>query len=192
MKKCILFIAALNLIYSVHSSIAMENDPFNFKIAEKKSDILYIDHALKITDPQKLNKMYVRSNGKTPLHLAIQCQKKTSTTTLIENGADVNKTDKEDLTPLMYAIKSKDLLLVKELIKAGADVSKRTAKGNCLNYLYSLKKDVGLPVELKGIEDYLYYRLRVSVTKRLVKAILIATMLYSIYSITNYLFKRFV
>ena len=54
---------------------------------------------------------------------AVRDQHESCVNTLIDKGADVNKTDKYRVNPLMYAICNGDVNSVNQLIKAGADVN---------------------------------------------------------------------
>ena len=59
---------------------------------------------------------------------------------LIENGADVNKEDKDGNTPLIEAVMGNNESIIRFLIENGADVNKENRKGNtplietCDNY----------------------------------------------------------
>lgn len=71
----------------------------------------------------------VYSNGKTLLIMAVEAEMKMSVEFLLEAGADLNKRDFYDRTPLMYAIDKGNLEIAKILIEAGADVNAKNKKG---------------------------------------------------------------
>lgn len=73
------------------------------------------------------NVNYRSDKGKTPLMMAVHCQRETIVEYLIKKGAKVNILDRQDHSPLSLAVKYKNEHIVKLLIDAGADVTLNTS-----------------------------------------------------------------
>ena len=76
----------------------------------------------------------LRNDSRTALHHAVRKRNSVVVAILIEAGADVNKRDGNDLSPLGSAVEKGDEKMVTILLKAGAEV------GICLHLAVRLKK----------------------------------------------------
>lgn len=71
-----------------------------------------------------INASVSMKDGYMPLHAAIENGFEKTAMLLMDAGADINKPDHENVTPLHHAVQQKNKRLVRELIKRGADVAK--------------------------------------------------------------------
>lgn len=80
------------------------------------------------------------ANGRTPLLWAAWRGDTESVTLLLDNGADINKTDRESFTPLARAVQTGHLATVRILLQRKALVTTKTSKGHQPIHLASENK----------------------------------------------------
>ncbi len=67
--------------------------------------------------------------GRTPLTAAVNARRPAMVTFLLAQGADINTTDDQGITPLLWAAIIEDLPMLKQLIKAGAKLNLEDKRG---------------------------------------------------------------
>ena len=77
----------------------------------------------------------ISNNGDTILNWACKLHSLKAVQALIAGGVDLNKANKEDITPLQIACESGRLEIAQALIDAGADLNKVSIKGDTLLHL---------------------------------------------------------
>ena len=103
---------------------------FNYKYGGKE----FSRYLIEVGIDDKMNIDIQNNLGQTPLHLAaLKKDNRKIITTLLDSGADVNKLDKNEKTPLDYALLTNDEEMIKELVDYGGMIgqqilSKRAGK----------------------------------------------------------------
>jgi ankyrin repeat protein len=87
------------------------------------------------------------------LMLAIETEKVEIVQSLIEAGADVNQTDEDGWTPIMYATLEGYFDIVKILIEAGADVNSESSSGEYALYIANYSNHQEIVKYLAPITD---------------------------------------
>ena len=67
--------------------------------------------------------------ARTMLSISTSCSKNDTALYLIEAGADMEKSDYNNVTPLMYAVQANKLELVKKMVSCGANLEVRDSNG---------------------------------------------------------------
>ncbi len=118
----------IDKILSTHPSIKLfdeeENTPWNTAINNRDmaSVTVLLDHGLDINQQN-------RSNGQTPLMIAINTNQPDLMRLLIEQHADLNRTDACGRTALFYALLQANESMVRILLEHGATVNLRDNRG---------------------------------------------------------------
>ena len=97
-------------------------------------DAVYYGHITKVRElinKQVSNRISLGSNNFSLLQLAVKRRHAEIAMVLIENSAEVNKSDLYGVTPLFSAILNNNILIVEMLINNGANVNKASSSGFC-------------------------------------------------------------
>ena len=79
------------------------------------------EHNLHLPKPERY--LFIRYEEATPLHAACANSRLPLVQLLLEQGADIEKTNESSATPLIAAVRAKDLSVICSLLDAGADVN---------------------------------------------------------------------
>lgn len=81
--------------------------------------------------------------GWTPLHVAVIIQNKEIVQILIDQGADLEVFDNDNMTPLAYAVTNKDTNIIGALLKAGANPFARVSEAFQVNIVMLARTEKG-------------------------------------------------